>query len=87
MNNNNKCILFVQFDKQYLYNIRHMYGQEGKRSDYTPYSCMKIISSNVGPGDFHGCPFRHSDQANLRAKLVDAKVPQNGEQYYKKIKT
>ncbi|KAM7542217.1 hypothetical protein Aperf_G00000017327 [Anoplocephala perfoliata] len=66
-----------QFAKQYAYSIRHNYGKEGKRADYTPYSCMKIISfSQPGASEFHGCPFRHLDLELLRQRLsVGGKVP------------
>ncbi|VDK20313.1 unnamed protein product [Taenia asiatica] len=66
-----------QFAKQYSYSIRHNYGREGKRADYTPYFCMKIISFNQpGPGEFHGCPFRHLDLDLLSQRLaIGGKVP------------
>ncbi|XP_055491027.1 DNA primase large subunit [Leucoraja erinacea] len=64
-----------KFDKSYAYNIRHNFGKEGKRTDYTPFSCMKIILSNPpGQGDFHGCPFRHSDVDLLKPKLQSYKI-------------
>ncbi|KAH0622061.1 hypothetical protein JD844_023989, partial [Phrynosoma platyrhinos] len=69
----------IQFDKGYAYNIRHNYGREGKRTDYTPFSCMKIIMSNPpGQGDYHGCPFRHSDPELLKQKLQSYKIPPTG---------
>ncbi|XP_069462279.1 DNA primase large subunit isoform X1 [Ambystoma mexicanum] len=68
-----------KFDKTYSYSIRHNYGKEGKRTDYTPYSCMKIILTNPpSQGDFHGCPFRHSDPELLKQKLQSYKIPSAG---------
>ncbi|NXA98186.1 PRI2 primase, partial [Melanocharis versteri] len=68
-----------KFDKGYAYSIRHSYGKEGKRTDYTPYSCMKIIMSNPpSQGDYHGCPFRHSDPELLKQKLQSYKITPSG---------
>lgn len=68
-----------KFDKQYAYSIRHMFGKEGRRADYTPYSCMKVILSNPpSQGDYHGCPFRHSDPELLKQKLQFYKVSPSG---------
>ncbi|NXC35820.1 PRI2 primase, partial [Campylorhamphus procurvoides] len=68
-----------KFDKGYAYSIRHNYGKEGKRTDYTPYSCMKIIMSNPpSQGDYHGCPFRHSDPELLKQKLQSYKISPSG---------
>ncbi|PIA15282.1 DNA primase large subunit Spp2, partial [Coemansia reversa NRRL 1564] len=64
------------FQKGYAYNIRHNYGMEGRRADYTPYSCHRIIMSNPpGPGDHHGCPFRHFSSDRLHAALRHDRVP------------
>ncbi|XP_037639232.1 DNA primase large subunit [Sebastes umbrosus] len=68
-----------KFDKAYAYSIRHMFGKEGKRTDYTPYSCMKVILSNPpSQGDHHGCPFRHSEPELLKQKLQFYKVSPSG---------
>ena len=66
-----KKINVDDFNKRYSYNIRHNYGKEGKRKDYTPFNCGRIITGEAPKnGDFHGCPYRHSDPSYLKTTLL-----------------
>ena len=47
-----------KFEKDYAYGIRHAYGKEGKRVNYTPHGCQQCIAADPGVRDDHGCPFR-----------------------------
>ncbi|KAH9411362.1 DNA primase [Ordospora pajunii] len=44
------------FSKDYLYSIRHNYGLEGKRANYTCFSCAKM-SNTVNELKASSCPF------------------------------
>ncbi|OAA55466.1 DNA primase, large subunit [Cordyceps fumosorosea ARSEF 2679] len=65
------------FNKEYRYNVRHAYGDVGGDSNrrgggYSPFSCQKILTEHPpGPGEAHGCPYRHFNMENLTA-LVQA---------------
>lgn len=59
-----------KFDKAYAYGIRYNYGKEGSRTNWTPFSCMKIINGAVGAGDICGCPFKLWDPTDMRQKLI-----------------
>lgn len=66
-----------KFNKEYKYNIRHVYGDVGGDSNrrgggYSPFSCQKILTEHPpGAGEAHGCPYRHFNLENLNA-LVQA---------------
>ena len=60
-----------KFDKQYSYNIRHSYGKEGKRADYSAWACGKIISQTPASGEYHGCPFKYFTDDTMRDFLVN----------------
>ena len=64
---------------EYMYYVDHMYGLKGKKTDYTPWGCAKMITQNApGSGDVHGCPFEfYGEQAlvtALRRKLNPEQV-------------
>ncbi|KAH0559918.1 hypothetical protein GP486_003565 [Trichoglossum hirsutum] len=64
-----------EFNKDYRYNVRHLYGDVGgdanrRGGGYSPYSCQKILSEHhPNPGDVHGCPYRHFSVDNLTSLL------------------
>lgn len=59
-----------KFEKQYGYNIRHMFGKEGKKADYKPWNCSKVINQTTpGPEEFHGCPFKTYSEEHLKTLL------------------
>lgn len=61
------------FQQEYAYRIRHSYGQEGKRTNYIPYGCSKILRMMPRAGEFNGCPFRLGEN-HLRAILIREKI-------------
>ena len=63
-----------KFEKEYAYGIRYNYGKEGKKKNWQPWDCMRIIMENVGAGENHGCPFRHHEGKILRKELETGKL-------------
>lgn len=63
------------FNKEYRYNVRHAYGDVGGDSNrrgngYSAFSCQKILTEHPpGPGEAHGCPYRHFSVENLTGLL------------------
>jgi len=64
-----------KFEKEYVYNIRHNYGKEGKRTDYTPWGCERIQAlPPMTSGETHGCPFKTHSEDRLKTILFEMKI-------------
>ncbi len=63
------------FNKEYRYNVRHAYGDVGgdanrRGGGYSAFSCQRILTEHPpGPGEAHGCPYRHFNLENLTTLL------------------
>ncbi|KAK5111095.1 hypothetical protein LTR62_005294 [Meristemomyces frigidus] len=75
-----KLIADDKFKSDYLYNIRHAYGDVGGDSNrrgrgYTPYSCQKLLTEPApSAGQTHGCPYRTYNPDNLLSLLQSVGV-------------
>ncbi|KAJ6637013.1 DNA primase large subunit [Pseudolycoriella hygida] len=59
-----------KFEKSYVYNIKHNYGKAGSMTNYTPYSCLKVIAlPSPNPQQCHGCPYKIFETQTLKTKL------------------
>ncbi|CCU80180.1 DNA primase large subunit [Blumeria hordei DH14] len=63
------------FNKEYRYNVRYAYGDVGgdgnrRGRGSAPFSCQRILTEHPpGPGESHGCPYRHFSTENLLTLL------------------
>ncbi|TKA69804.1 hypothetical protein B0A55_06460 [Friedmanniomyces simplex] len=75
-----KLIADDKFKSEYLYNIRHSYGDVGGDANrrgrgYTPYSCQKLLTeAPPSSGQTHGCPYRTYAPDNLISLLQNVGV-------------
>ncbi|KAK5123299.1 hypothetical protein LTR85_002729 [Meristemomyces frigidus] len=75
-----KLIADDKFKSEYLYNIRHSYGDVGGDANrrgrgYTPYSCQKLLTEALpSSGQTHGCPYRTYSPDNLIGLLQSVGV-------------
>ena len=69
-----------KFKSEYLYNIRHAYGDVGGDANrrgrgYTPYSCQKLLTEPLpSSGQNQGCPYRTYSPDNLISLLQNVGV-------------
>ncbi|XP_048477888.1 probable DNA primase large subunit [Plutella xylostella] len=66
------CHHWERDEKKFIYGIRHMYGLEGARKEYSSVSCHRI-QTNSNAGCEGGCPFKSFDPP-IMAKLLDTKA-------------
>jgi DNA primase large subunit len=57
------------FEKQYSYNFRHQYGQEGSRINYKPFCCQEVIHSSLDTSHTTGCPYKTYRPADIEDAL------------------
>lgn len=57
------------FNKQYMYNIEHVYGLKGNRKGALCKSCESLSREQPGTGFTFGCPFSSCSASDLEDLL------------------
>lgn len=63
-----------KFNKEYAYNIRYMYGKEGRRVPLPAHSCSALIRMRPSGEQCHGCPFAYMRDTELQGLLKSLHV-------------
>lgn len=58
---------YVNPEKEFKYNVRHVFGKEGGGKGVGAYGCSSKIKCLPADGQYQGCPFKH--QRNLKGQL------------------
>ncbi|KAJ1524959.1 hypothetical protein ONE63_009814 [Megalurothrips usitatus] len=58
-------------NKRYIYSIRHLYGLEGSRREYSSPGCHQFQKMGLAPSSEGGCPFLDFDKEKLLKCLHD----------------
>lgn len=56
--------------REYKYMLEHTYGRRGKKTDYSPWSCQKIVQkATPGHDEVYGCPYAYYSREKLENVL------------------
>ncbi|BFZ10614.1 hypothetical protein BsWGS_13652 [Bradybaena similaris] len=72
-------------ERRYIYNIRHLYGLEGSRTNYRAHSCSAIQNRALTCGDAGGCPFVSHDTAALKLSLLNQDIREDNTDHILKL--
>ncbi|BFZ17334.1 hypothetical protein BsWGS_20373 [Bradybaena similaris] len=72
-------------ERWYIYNIRHLYGLEGSRTNYRAHSCSAIQDRALTCGDAGGCPFVSHDTAALKLSLLNQDICEDNTDHILKL--
>lgn len=73
-----KLMTVDKFNREYLYNIRYVYGDEGRKIAMGSYKCQRLVLDvPVGAENENtcGCPFAYFNETRMRQFLEMSRIP------------